>query len=232
MSSAGTSQAISHISVVTVNVTEQQASELVEHVGAAEELARRDPDLARAIATVGPLNIRPPLDSRFAALCRSIVFQQLAGRAAAAIYGRFVQAVGPELTAEAVLAAPQPALRTAGLSAAKTASLLDLAAKVVDGTVPLDGIQELTDDEIVARLSSVRGIGRWTAQMFLIFQLRRPDVWPVDDLGVRRGYAAMHRLAVWPKPKELELLGDVYRPWRSVTAWYCWRMADVVLPAS
>jgi DNA-3-methyladenine glycosylase II len=209
-----------------------QASELVEHAGAAEELARRDPDLARAIAAVGPLNIRPPLDSRFAALCRSIVFQQLAGRAAAAIYGRFVQAVGPELTAEAVRAAPQPALRGAGLSAAKTASLLDLAAKVVDGTVPLDGIQELTDDEIVARLSSVRGIGRWTAQMFLLFQLRRPDVWPVDDLGVRRGYTAMHRLAVWPKPKELELLGEVYRPWRSVAAWYCWRMADVVLPAS
>src|SRR5919108_254391 len=114
-----------------------QASELGEHVGAAEELARRDPDLARAIAAVGPLNIRPALDSRFAALCRSIVFQQLAGRAAAAIYGRFVQAVGPELTAEAVLAAPQPALR-----------------------------------------------------------------------------------------------GEVYRPWRSVAAWYCWRMADVVLPAS
>src|ERR687887_33062 len=164
-----------------------QASELVEHAGAAEELARRDPDLARAIAAVGPLNIRPPLDSSFAALCRSIVFQQLAGRAAAAIYGRFVLAVGRELTAEAVLAAP---------------------------------------------LSRVRGIGRWTAQMFLLFQLRRADVWPVDDLGVRRGYAVMHRLAVWPKPKELELLGEVYRPWRSVAAWYCWRMADVVLPAS
>jgi DNA-3-methyladenine glycosylase II len=181
---------------------------------------------------VGPPNIRPSLDSSFAALCRSIVFQQLAGRAAAASYGRFVQVVGPDLTAEAVLATPQPALRGAGLSAAKTASLLDLAAKVVDGTVPLEGIQELTDDAIVARLSNVRGIGRWTAQMFLLFQLRRPDVWPVDDLGVRRGYAVMHRLAVWPTPKELELLGEVYRPWRSVAAWYCWRMADVVLPAS
>src|ERR671937_1347642 len=184
-----------------------QASELVEHVGAAEELARRDPDLARAIAAVGPLTIGPPLDSSFASLCRSIVFQQLAGRAAAAIYGRFFQAVGPELTAEAVLAAPQPALRGAGLSAAKTAALLDLAAKVVDGTVPLDGIQELTDDEIVARLSSVRGIGRWTAQMFLIFQLRRPDVWPVDDLGVRRGWARIHRLDELPSAKALQLLG-------------------------
>ena len=106
-----------------------QAGELVEHAGAADELARRDPDLARAIAAVGPLNIRPSLDSSFAALCRSIVFQQLAGRAAAAIYGRFVQAVGPELTAEAVLDAPQPALRGAGLSAAKTASVPETLAR-------------------------------------------------------------------------------------------------------
>jgi DNA-3-methyladenine glycosylase II len=204
----------------------------VEHAGAAEALARRDPDLARAIAAVGPVDIRPALDSYFAALCRSIVFQQLAGRAATAIYGRFIQAVGPELTAAAVLATPASALRAAGLSAAKTASVLDLSAKVVDGTVPLDGIHALTDDAIVARLSSVRGIGRWTAQMFLIFQLRRPDVWPVDDLGVRRGYAVMHRVAVWPTPKELERLGEGYRPWRSVAAWYCWRMADVVLPTS
>jgi DNA-3-methyladenine glycosylase II len=204
----------------------------VEHEGAAEALARRDPDLARAIAAVGPLSIRPALDTAFAALCRSIVFQQLAGRAASAIYERFVQAVGSELSAAAVLATPESALRAAGLSAAKTASVLDLSAKIVGSTVPLDGIDALTDDEIVARLSRVQGIGRWTAQMFLIFQLRRPDVWPVDDLGVRRGYAVMHRLSVWPTPKELERLGDVYRPWRSVAAWYCWRMADVVLPAS
>jgi DNA-3-methyladenine glycosylase II len=204
----------------------------MEHDGAVEELARCDPHMARAIAAVGSLDLRPALDTYFAALCRSIVFQQLAGKAAAAIYGRFVQAVGPELTAEAVLAAPQPALRAAGLSATKLASLLDLSAKVVDGKVPLDGIQELTDEEIVMRLSSVRGIGRWTAHMFLLFQLRRPDVWPVDDLAVRRGYAVMHRLAEWPKPKELELLGEVYRPWRSVAAWYCWRMVDVVLPKS
>jgi DNA-3-methyladenine glycosylase II len=207
-----------------------QASEQPEYAGAVVELARRDPDLARAIAAVGSLDLRPPLESSFAALCRSIVFQQLAGRAAAAIYGRFVQAVGSELTPAAVLATPQAALRGAGLSAAKTASLLDLAAKVLDGTVPLEGIQTLSDEEVVARLSRVRGIGRWTAQMFLLFQLRRPDVWPVDDLGVRRGYALMHHLAVWPGPKELERLGEVYRPWRSVAAWYCWRMADVVLP--
>ena len=182
------------------------------------------------IAIVGPLNMRAGLGSHFAALSRSIVFQQLAGRAAAAIFGRFEQAVGPELTAEAVLRTPEAKLRAAGLSAAKTASLLDLAAKVAGGSVPLDGIDALPDAEIIDRLSAVRGIGPWTAEMFLIFQLRRPDVWPVDDLAVRRGYATMHHLAAWPKPKELERLGDVYRPWRSVAAWYCWRMADVVLP--
>jgi DNA-3-methyladenine glycosylase II len=181
---------------------------------------------------VGPPQVRPPQDTYFAALCRSIVFQQLAGKAAAAIYGRFVQAAGPELTHQSVLAATEADLRAAGLSAAKTASLRDLAAKVGDATVPLDGIEALSDDEIVARLVSVRGIGRWTAEMFLIFQLRRPDVWPVDDLAVRRGYAVMHGLDEWPKPRELEQLGEAYRPWRTVAAWYCWRMTDVVLPAS
>ncbi len=209
-----------------------EAAELNEFAAGADELARRDPALARAIAVVGPPNVRPPQDTYFAALCRSIIFQQLAGKAAAAIFGRFVSAVGPELTHLAVLAASEADLRGAGLSAAKTASVRDLAAKVGDGTVPLDGIEELADDEIVARLVSVRGIGRWTAEMFLIFQLRRPDVWPVDDLAVRRGYAVMHGLDAWPKPKELERLGEAYRPWRSVAAWYCWRMTGVVLPVS
>ena len=181
---------------------------------------------------MGPPHIRPPQDTYFAALCRSIVFQQLAGRAAAAIHGRFLLAVGPELTHEAVLGANEADLRAAGLSAAKTASLRDLAARVGDGTVPLDGIEALGDDEIVARLVSVRGIGRWTAEMFLIFQLRRPDVWPVGDLAVRRGYAVMHGLEEWPKPKALERLGEAYRPWRTVAAWYCWRMTEVVLPSA
>jgi DNA-3-methyladenine glycosylase II len=208
-----------------------EANQLNEFTAAAEELARRDPALARAIAAVGPPNVRPPQDTAFAALCRSIVFQQLAGRAAAAIFGRFLNAVGPELTHQAVLAASEADLRGAGLSAAKTASLRDLAAQAGDGRVPLAGIEELSDDEIVARLVGVRGIGRWTAEMFLIFQLRRPDVWPVDDLAVRRGYAVMHGLEEWPKPKELDRLGEAYRPWRTVAAWYCWRMTEVVLPA-
>ena len=199
---------------------------------AAEELARRDPALARWIRAVGPPQIRPGHDTYFAALTRSIVFQQLAGKAAAAIHGRFVEALGgiAAVAPAAVLAASEERLRAAGLSAAKLSSLRDLAARVESGEVPLDGLEALDDDEIVERLSRVRGIGRWTAEMFLIFQLRRPDVWPVDDLGVRRGYAVVHGLAEWPKPRELAALGDAYRPFRTVAAWYCWRTSDTLLP--
>ncbi len=197
---------------------------------AAVELARRDADLARWIDVVGPPQIRAPQEDAFAALTRSIVFQQLAGRAAAAIHGRFIAALEGSLTPQAVLAAPEARLRAAGLSQNKLLSLRDLATKVLDGTVPLDGIDAYGDDEIVERVSQVRGIGRWTVEMFLIFQLRRLDVWPVDDLGVRRGYAVMHRLGEWPKPKELMALGEAYRPYRTVAAWYCWRTSDTVLP--
>jgi 3-methyladenine DNA glycosylase/8-oxoguanine DNA glycosylase len=174
--------------------------------------------------------LRPPLESAFAALVRSIAFQQLAGRAAAAIHGRFVAALDGAVTPAAVLALPEEAFRAAGMSAAKTASVRDLAAKVADGTVPLDGVEALSDDEIVERLSRVRGIGRWTAEMFLIFQLGRPDVWPVGDLGVRKGYAQAHELAVVPTPRDLLALGEPYRPHRSIAAWYCWRAAETVLP--
>jgi DNA-3-methyladenine glycosylase II len=122
-------------------------------------------------------------------------------------------------------------MRAAGLSRAKTASIRDLAARALDGTVPDDGaLAGLEDDEIVARLSQVRGIGRWTAEMFLIFQLRRPDVWPIDDLGVRKGYAVAHGLAAPPTPRELLGLGDLYRPHRTVAAWYCWRAVETILP--
>ena len=119
-----------------------------------------------------------------------------------------------------------------GLSGSKAVSILDLAAKTSDGTVPLDRIEELSDAEIVRRLSAVRGIGRWTAEMFLIFHLRRLDVWPVDDFGVRKGFAIVHGLAEPPTPKALEPMGGVYRPYRSVAAWYCWRANDTVLPTA
>jgi DNA-3-methyladenine glycosylase II len=181
---------------------------------------------------LGEPALRPPLEGYFPALVRAIAFQQLAGKAATAIHGRFLANFAERLTPEAVLGLPELAFRAAGLSAAKTASIRDLAAKVVDGTVPLDGIEAYPDDEIVERLSKVRGIGRWTAEMFLIFQLRRPDVWPVDDLGVRKGYAIAHGLPAWPTPRELAALGDLYRPYRTVAAWYCWRANDTVLPTA
>jgi DNA-3-methyladenine glycosylase II len=211
------------------NVAERSGDELAV---AAADLARRDPALGRLIAVLGPPALRPPLEGYFAALVRSISFQQLAGRAAAAIHGRFIANFEVGLSPEAVLALPEAAFRSAGLSAAKTASIRDLAARALDGTVPLEGLEAYSDDEIVERLSTVRGIGRWTAEMFLIFQLRRPDVWPVDDFAVRKGYAILHDLAVSPKPRELAVLGDVYRPYRSTAAWYCWRANDTVLPTA
>jgi DNA-3-methyladenine glycosylase II len=197
-----------------------------EIIEATTELARRDPDMAACIERVGPCLIRPGLGDYFSSLVRAIAYQQLAGKAAAAIHGRFIASVGGTVTPEAVMATPEAALRAAGMSAAKTASIRDLAAKVLDGTVPLYGIEAYSDDEIIERLVLVRGIGRWTAEMFLLFELRRLDVWPVDDFAVRKGYARIHHLDDMPKPKALMALGDIYRPWRSVAAWYCWRGSE------
>ena len=192
---------------------------------ATAELADRDPVIAKLVDMAGPAKLKRRGKERrdhFGALARSIAYQQLAGKAAAAIHGRFEALFDGHPTPEAVLATPVDQLRGAGLSAAKTASILDLATKVESGEVPLDGIERLSDDEIVERLSSVRGIGRWTAEMFLMFQLGRLDVWPVDDLGVRAGYAAAYRLKDMPKPKELAAYGEAFRPYRSVAAWYMW----------
>ncbi len=199
----------------------------VSHTRAAAELAGRDPVMARLVEVVGPPRIRPPQRSGFEALARSICFQQLSGKAAGTIYGRVVDALGGEVTPAAVLASDIETLRAAGLSAAKAASVVDLAQKVADGTVPLDDVSRLSDDELVDRLVVVRGIGRWTAEMFLLFQLRRLDVWPVDDLGVRKGYARAWGLADLPAPKRLTEMGEAYRPYRSVVAWYCWRAVEL-----
>jgi 3-methyladenine DNA glycosylase/8-oxoguanine DNA glycosylase len=190
---------------------------------AIDEVAARDPVLAELVARVGPIRHRPrDPDGPFGALVRAIVFQQLAGRAAQAIYGRVRAAVGDTLTPESLNAASDDALRAAGLSGNKLASLRDLSAKVLDGTVVLTRTSRRSDDELVARLVAVRGIGRWTAEMYLMFQLRRLDVWPVDDLGVRQGYGLAWRLDAPPTAKELEPLGERFRPYRSVVARYCW----------
>jgi DNA-3-methyladenine glycosylase II len=187
--------------------------------------------MARLIKTAGPMQMRDPMDDSFAALVRSIMYQQLAGAAAATIHGRFLKLFSNGLSPDAVLALPEGAMRSAGVSGSKAAAIADLALKVGDGTVPLHDVESQSDDELVARLIKVRGIGRWTAEMFLMFQLGRLDVWPVDDYGVRKGWALVHRLKELPTPKALQPLGEQFRPFRSVAAWYCWRAVDTVLPA-
>jgi DNA-3-methyladenine glycosylase II len=186
--------------------------------------AATDPVLARLVAAAGPIEHRPrDPDGPFGALVRAIVFQQLAGRAANAIHGRVRALVAGPLVPEALAAISDDDLRGAGLSAAKLAALRDLSAKVLDGTVALDGaLAALSDDEVVAQLVTVRGIGRWTAEMFLMFELRRPDVWPVDDLGVRQGYGLTWAIDPPPTARELQPLGDRFRPYRSIVARYCW----------
>jgi DNA-3-methyladenine glycosylase II len=190
---------------------------------AAAEVARRDRVMAELMRRLGPFRLAPPTADHFSALAESILYQQLAGAAAAAIHRRFIALFDGSLSPEAVLTVPEEKLRGAGLSGSKAASIRDLAANVADGTVPLDRISRLRDDDIVARLSVVRGIGRWTAEMFLIFQLRRLDVWPADDYGVRQGWSLAYGLPDLLKPKELAPEGDRFRPYRTVVAWYCWQ---------
>lgn len=205
----------------------------VTPTAAAAGLAERDPVMARLVAAVGPPVLRKPQDTHFEALVRAIVYQQLAGAAASAIHGRVVAVLGGDVTPEQLLATSDEALRGAGLSGNKLASLRDLAAKVLDGTVVLDprGLRREPDAEVVARLSSVRGIGRWTAEMFLLFQLRRLDVWPTGDLGVRKGYGLAWQVPT-PTPKQLEPLGEPYHPFRSIVAWYCWRAVELYAGAA
>ena len=195
---------------------------------AAAILAERDPVLRRLVAEAGPPRVSPPSETPFTALVRAIVYQQLAGAAAAAIHGRLISALGGEVTPQRLVSLPEAELRSAGLSGNKAASLRDLAAKVLDGTVVLDpaGMRAESDAEMVARLSTVRGIGKWTAEMFLMFQLRRLDVWPTGDLGVRKGFGLAWGIPT-PTARQLEPLGDPYRPYRSVVAWYCWRAAEL-----
>ena len=189
--------------------------------------------MARLVDAAGPPRLRPPQETHFEALVRSILYQQLAGRAAATIHGRFVALAEGDVTPERVVGLAPADMRAAGLSGNKALSVVDLAAKVLDGTVILDPrrLARASDEEVIVRLSAVRGIGRWTAEMFLIFQLRRFDVWPTGDLGVRKGYGLAHRTPM-PSAKELEPLGDVYRPYRSVAAWYCWRAAEIYARAA
>ena len=203
----------------------------MNHAHAYRHLSASDPRLAALIARSRRYEIKPAVSIRpFDALAESIAYQQLSGKAAATIFGR-VRALYPKrkwLDPEKLLATPDEKLRAAGLSRAKTAALKDLAAKTIDGTVPSGrALIRMSDDEIIARLTTVRGIGRWTVEMLLLFDLGRPDVWPVDDYGVRKGFAKTFGKRKLPTPKQLMKLGEKWRPYRSVAAWYFWRALDV-----
>ena len=186
--------------------------------------------MAELIGRSRRFNITPAVLIRpFDALAESIAYQQLSGKAAATIFGR-VRALYPKrkwLDPKQLLATSDETLRAAGLSRAKTAALKDLAAKTIDGTVPSGrALIRMTDDEIITRLTTVRGIGRWTVEMLLLFDLGRLDVWPVDDYGVRKGFAKTFGRRKLPTPKQLMKFGEKWRPYRSVAAWYFWRALD------
>ncbi|HEV2414151.1 MAG TPA: DNA-3-methyladenine glycosylase 2 family protein [Candidatus Dormibacteraeota bacterium] len=179
----------------------------------------------------GPVQLDDADRDGFSALVQSIMYQQLAGAAATAILGRFLKLFKDGLNPNAVLALPAGSMRSAGVSGPKEAAITDLARKVADGTVLLDDVDSLSDDELKERLIKVRGIGPWTAEMFLIFQLRRLDIWPVDDYGVRRGWTMVHRKRQLILPKALQAEGEKFRPYRTIAALYCWRAAETTLPA-
>ena len=195
-----------------------------------QHLAKVDPVMRRLIRQIGPFALqlnarRPPFET----LARAIAYQQLNGTAAETILRRFVALFPGEKfpTPDSLLTKSEETLRGVGFSRAKVAALRDLAAKTQDGTVPMARIiRKLDDDAIVARLTQVRGVGRWTVEMLLIFQLGRPDILPADDFSVREGFRVAYGLLTLPKPKELIQHGECWRPYRTAAAWYLWRAAD------
>ena len=202
----------------------------MNHDLAHRHIAATHPRLAELIARSRRYEITPSLSVRpFDALAESIAYQQLNGKAAATIWGR-VRALYPKkkyLDPKLVLKTPEKKLRAAGLSRSKVAAVKDLAAKTIDGTVPTARqLTKMSDEEIVDCLTTVRGIGRWTVEMLLLFDLGRPDVWPVHDYGVRKGFAKTFGKRELPTPKQLLKHGEKWRPYRSVVAWYFWRALD------
>ena len=190
---------------------------------------RTDPAMAGLIDRIGPVKLRPRRFPPFQSLTHAIIHQQLSGQAAGTILGRFRALFGEDgfPTPEAVIKASPERLRSAGLSRPKASYVLGIAQKAVDGHIPtLDECDRMTDAEILERLTSIKGIGRWTAEMLLIFNLGRPDVLPVDDLGVRKGFQFAYRKRKLPEPEQLARYGLRWSPHRTTAAWYLWRAAD------
>jgi 3-methyladenine DNA glycosylase/8-oxoguanine DNA glycosylase len=200
-----------------------------EPATAVEHLRASDETLARVIDSVGPFRLQLiGASSIFGALAQAIVYQQLNGKAAAAIFARFRALFpGTDPTAELLLAISEEELRGAGLSRSKLLSLRDLAGKTVSGEIPtLAEIRLMEDEAIIERLTSVRGIGRWTVEMLLIFRLGRPDVLPADDYGIRKGFARAFAQGELPARKDVETYGLRWKPYRTVASWYLWRLAE------
>ncbi len=198
---------------------------------AAEFLAKNDSRLAAVIRQAAPFEIRPGAEETpYQSLLRAIIYQSISGKAAATIFGR-VKALSGDGCAplpEEILRLRAPVLRRAGLSGAKVAAAKDLARKTVEGIVPsLAQAHEMSDGELIERLTEVRGVGVWTVEMLLIFRLGRPDVLPVHDFGVQKGFALTYGKRRLPKPKELEAFGERWRPYRTVASWYLWRAVEL-----
>ncbi len=198
------------------------------HRKAINHLRRVDPVLAAVIDQVGPCKIGVPAEgTHFQALVRSIVYQQLSGKAAGTIHSRVMELFpGRAPAAEPLLSIPDEALRAAGLSRQKVSYLRDLAHKASTGALPLDHVDTLTDDELIAHLIQVKGIGRWTAQMFLMFRLGRPDVLPELDLGIQNAIKKAYRLRKHPCPDRVRAVGATWSPYSTVACWYLWRSLE------
>jgi DNA-3-methyladenine glycosylase II len=199
---------------------------------AVAHLRKVDPKLARVIDDIGGYKGWPASNgTHFDAVCRSIVFQQLSGKAAGTIHGRFQGLYGGRtpLPEELALTSDEK-LRAVGLSRQKSAYLKDLGARVASGEVPIETLHELTDEEVISALTQVKGIGRWTAQMFLMFRLGRPDVLPDLDLGVQKGIQRTYRLRKLPTPDKVKKIGAKWAPYRTVASWYMWRLLDAPAP--
>ena len=201
-----------------------------DHVKAHEHITRKDKRMARVIAKTGAFRFQlDQCDSVYESLLEAIAYQSISGKAAATIFAR-IKALGSNglcPTPAEILAVPNQRLREAGLSGAKAAAMKDLAQKTIDGVVPtLEAAGQLSDEELVERLISVRGIGAWTVEMFLIFRLGRPDVLPIHDYGVQKGFALTYGKKEIPKPRELAAFGERWRPFRTVASWYMWRAVE------
>jgi 3-methyladenine DNA glycosylase/8-oxoguanine DNA glycosylase len=198
---------------------------------ACRHLTAADPRLGALISRAGAFTMRPePTQSLFGALVESIVYQQLSGKAAETILGRVIAIYRPRRFPRPadVLGTPVERLRAAGLSAAKAAAVKDLAARTLDGTVPsMAQVRRMSDEEIIERLTTVRGVGRWTVEMLLLFRLGRPDVLPLGDLGVRKGFARTFNRRALLDPLVLSRRAERWRPYRSVASWYLWRALDL-----